>query len=117
MSEDYKNRLARAEEELEASGISSLNHAPPIFRLARALGLNPRPPHYMGFKRAVFVTGPAFGVAWGLLMWFIQWRAADLPWQAAVLSSVLAGALFGLLMAGYYRWAGKRAGLSSWDDL
>lgn len=117
MSDVYEARLARAEAELAASGISRLNHAPPAFRLARALGLRPRPPHYMSFSRAMLMLGPAFGLIWGLFMWLLQWREMGPPLVVPLLASLLAGVLFGLAMAGYYRWAGARAGLSRWEDL
>lgn len=117
MDDSYQDRLARALAELDASSISSLNYAPPMFRIARRLGLRPRPPHYMSFRRAVLVLGPTFGVMWGALMWFLQWQDAEVAAPVALLSSLLAGVLFGLLMAGYYRWAGSRVGLSKWEDL
>ena len=117
MSNDYDRRLARAMEELEASAISRGNFAPPLFRLARALGLKPRPPHYISFARAALLTGPAFGLLWGAAMWALFWARSGMPMAIALLSSALAGVLFGLAMAGYYRWAGQEAGLSRWDDL
>lgn len=117
MADDYQDRIERAMAQLEASSISRLNYAPPMFRIARRLGLKPRPPHYMSFLRAVLVLGPIFGVLWGGLMWVLQWRSAETPIAVALLAALLAGALFGLLMAGYYRWAGGQAGLSKWEDL
>lgn len=117
MADSYEDRIARALAELEASEIKSLNYAPPIFRVARKLGLKPRPPHYMSFTRAVLLLGPFFGLMWGTVMWFLSWEAQELPLLVAVLAALLAGALFGLAMAGYYRWAGSQAGLSRWEDL
>ena len=117
MSDDYEDRLARAMAQLEASGINALNHSPPVFRLARALGLRPRPPHFMSVARAILLTGPAFGLLWGLAMWVFVWREAGMSVLAAILVSILSGALFGLAMAGYYRWSGANAGLSRWEDL
>lgn len=117
MEDSYEDRLARALAELDASSISALNYAPPMFRMARRLGLKPRPPHYMSFRRAVLLLGPAFGVLWGGLMWLLQWQDAEVPTVVVLLASLLAGTLFGLAMAGYYRWAGSQAGLSKWEDL
>lgn len=117
MADDYPDRITRAMAELEASSISRLNYAPPLFRVARKLGLNPRPPHYISFMRSVLILGPAFGAVWGAFMYVIQWRAAELPIAVIVMSCLLAGAMFGLLMAGYYRWAGSQAGLTKWEDL
>ena len=116
MRDDYLTRLAAAMAELEASSIKRANYAPPLFRLAKAIGLRPRPPHYMGFGRAALLSGPAFGLLWGALMWVFSWQASGLPIGVALLASLLAGVLFGLAMAGYYRWAASEAGLSRWDD-
>ncbi|QXT40369.1 DUF6404 family protein [Gymnodinialimonas ceratoperidinii] len=119
MDDPYETRLARAMAELEASSIRRLNYAPPMFRIARALGLKPRPPHYMSFRRAVLLLGPFLGALWGGLMWLLQGRGADqvVPTPVILLASILAGMGIGLLMAAYYRWAGAEAGLSKWEDL
>ena len=117
MSDDYNDRFARAESELEMSGLNSLNYAPPLFRLARKTGLRVRPPHYMSFLRATLILTVIFGTVWGVFMWIVLWRDMGMPWQGAVAASALAGILFGLLMAEYYRWSAKRAGLSRWEDL
>jgi hypothetical protein len=117
MEDDYTRRLSAAMAELEASGIKRANYAPPLFRVARAIGLRPRPPHYMSFARAALLAGPAFGLLWGLLMWAVAWQQSGMPMGFALLASLLAGILFGLAMAAYYRWAASEAGLSRWLDL
>lgn len=117
MTDSYEDRLGRAMAQLEASSISRLNYAPPMFRIARRIGLKPRPPHYISFTRAVLLLGPTFGLMWGALMWLLQWQSAEVPTAVMLFASLLAGGLFGLAMAGYYRWAGAQAGLSKWEDL
>ncbi len=117
MEDDYTRRLNAALAELETSSIKRANYAPPLFRLARAIGLRPRPPHYMSFARAAFLAGPFFGVLWGLLMWGLSWRDSGMPLGFALLASVLAGAVFGLAMAAWNRWSANAAGLSRWEDL
>jgi uncharacterized integral membrane protein len=71
----------------------------------------------MGFTRAALLMGPSFGAIWGGVMWALTWRAQELPLGVAIVASLLAGVLFGLAMAAYYRWSGARAGLSRWQDL
>jgi hypothetical protein len=119
MDNRYETRLARAMAELEASTIRRHNYAPPMFRLARRVGLKPRPPHYMSFRRAIFLLGPCIGVTWGGLMWLLQGRDAAqvVPTPVLLAASILAGIGIGALMAAYYRWAGSEAGLSKWEDL
>jgi len=114
---DYIRRLDAALAELDQAGITRANSTPPLFHLAKRLGLKPRTPHYMSFARAVLLTGPFFGLLWGLVMWIFVWSAQGLPAVVAVLASVLAGALFGLLMAGYYRRSSGNSELSRWEDL
>lgn len=117
MSREYERRLSHAMAELEGSGIARMNYAPPLFRLARALGLKPRPPHYIGVLRGALILGPSFGALWGLVMWSLSWKAQGLPVGVAIAASLLAGMLFGAAMAAYYRWSGRKAGLSRWQDL
>lgn len=118
MADNYEYRLGRAMVQLEASNIKSMNYAPPVFHVARKLGLKPRPPHYMSFTRAALLLGPTFGLLWAFVMWGLSWRALDdFPISVALLAALISGVLFGLTMAGYYRWAGGQAGLSKWEDL
>ena len=117
MDDDYDTRLTRALAELEASGIKRSNYAPPLFHLARRLGARPRLPHYMGFWQAVALTGPFFAVTWGLFMWIVFWLPRGLTGWAALLAALVAGLLFGIGMALYYRYSAKRAGLSRWEAL
>lgn len=117
MSQEYERRLARAMVELEGSGIGRATYAPVLFRALRALGLRPRPPHYMSVLRGALLMGPSFGLIWGAVMWLVSWRAQDLPLGVAVLASLMAGVFFGIAMALYYRWSGSQAGLSRWQDL
>ena len=50
-------------------------------------------------------------------MWAVAWQQSGMPMGFALLASLLAGILFGLAMAAYYRWAASEAGLSRWLDL
>jgi hypothetical protein len=59
--------------------------------------------------------GGFFGVMWGAVMWLLQWQFWLMPWDEALAVSAGAGLLFGLAMAGYYRWRARKLGLPSWD--
>ena len=57
------------------------------------------------FTLVAFVTVPSFfGALWGGIMWLLQWQNWHIEAEVAVLVSVLAGLLFGLSIAAYYRW-------------
>ncbi|MGR3759806.1 DUF6404 family protein [Roseobacteraceae bacterium NS-SX3] len=90
---------------------------PPMVSLQKWLGLKPRPPHYLPFWQAFAVLGAWYGCVWGILMWNVTWSRQGLPLPAAFWLSFRAGALFGLLMASYYRWGRKRYDLSDWNEL
>ena len=60
------------------------------------------------------LMGGFIGVFWGLLMWLITWSRQGVPTWIAVTASVLAGALFGVCMAIYFRRLARKHGLSAW---
>jgi hypothetical protein len=60
--------------------------------------------------------GTFFTVGWGLVMWLFFWWRLDMPLAAMVVPAVLAGALFGLIMAGYYLRLSRKHGLPSWAE-
>jgi apolipoprotein N-acyltransferase len=103
--------------EMIAAGIKHRNASPPLFRLARRLGFQPRLPHYVPFARIALMNGGYFCVTWGLFMWGLFWRHQSMPVLVAIGSAVFAGVLFGVFMALYYRYSRKRHGLSDWDAL
>jgi hypothetical protein len=49
-------------------------------------------------------------------MWFLGWRANDVPIASAVTMSVVAGVLFGVITAAYFRWRANKLALPPWKD-
>ena len=49
-------------------------------------------------------------------MWLFLWRGQDMPIAVAILVALIAGLLFGVIMAGYYRWRARKLGLPRWED-
>ncbi len=70
--------------------------------------LSSQRPEGPSFLRAALISGTAFAVLWGPIMWFLTWREDAMPIALAVGVSVLTGALFGLAMAFFVRWKAKR---------
>jgi len=101
-------------EELEEEGVNAFTVAPPLFRLLWLFGLKVPPPLFLGFFTLTVLFGIFFGVLWGEVMWLLQWKAGLVGVEIAVLISALAGLLFGLTMAGYYRWKAASLDLPSW---
>jgi hypothetical protein len=80
------------------------------------MGIETPPPHFASFGMSALVMGLFFGVFWGLIMWFLGWRANDVPIASAVTMSVVAGVLFGVITAAYFRWRASKLALPPWKD-
>jgi len=102
---------------LAATSIWTSNALPPYFRILRKLGATPRPPHYLGFWRAVVATGLWFGAGWTVMMYLLIWRSQGIPLAVMGLIAPLVGLFFGLCMATYYAKGRKKHGLTPWQDL
>ena len=54
----------------------------------RKFGIEAKPPHYNSFLNNTLSMGICFGAAWGILMWFIQWRSLNFPIPGAIASAL-----------------------------
>jgi hypothetical protein len=50
-------------------------------------------------------------------MWFSTWQSNDMSVQVALITSLSAGLLFGIIMAVYYKHSAKKNNLSGWHKL
>ncbi|HEV3386416.1 MAG TPA: DUF6404 family protein [Gemmata sp.] len=112
----HRQKVERLIADLRKQGVSPYSVAPPLFRLLWALGLNVPPPLFLGFVTLTLLMGAFFGILWGAIMWLLQWQAWRMPIELAAGFSGGAGLLFGVSMAGYYRWKAARLGLPSWES-
>ena len=113
---DHERKFQAAMKELEGSGIWRSNYAPIALRLQRRFGQQARPPHYASFWKTTSGYGFWFAGIWGIWMWSTTWRAQGYSIPSAIGSAVMAGALFGAIIAGYYVWSARKHGLSRWED-
>jgi len=113
---DHQAKVAHLLEDLKQRGISEYTTAPPFYRLLWRMGIETPPPHFASFGSIALMMGMFFGVGWGLVMWFLVWRADDVPIAIVVIMSVVAGALFGVIMAAYFRWRARKLALPPWQD-
>ena len=112
----HRQKVERLITELRRQGVSPYTVAPPLFRLLWALGLEVPPPFFLGFVTLTLLMGAFFGIFWGAFMWLLQWRAWHIPLELAIVASAGVGLLFGLSMAGYYRWKAARLRLPPWES-
>jgi hypothetical protein len=102
---------------LSATGMKRSNYEPPLLRLLWRLGVDAPPPHFASFGANALVAGIFFGSCWGMSMWLFLWRQQAAPITVSLLSSVLAGLLFGIAMATYYAYGRRKYNLPSWHSL
>jgi hypothetical protein len=120
----HRQKVERLIEELSQQGRGYYTVASPLFWLLWALGLEVPPPLFLGFRKLTLLMGTFFGVLWGALwgvgMWLWAWQG-EIPAGIAVtvtdFAAVLAGLVFGLVMAWYTRGKAARLGIpSSWEE-
>ena len=73
------------------------------------------PPHFASFWSLALLMGGFFAIVWGLFMWLVLWRGEDVAIAIAVVASLIAGTLFGVIMAAYYRWRARQLALPRWE--
>ena len=112
----HKEKIKKMFEELPKKGIKQYNFAPPIYRLLWKLGVEIPPPPFSSFLYDFLFAGVGFGTLWGLLMWFVFWQPKNFPAIIAIISSAMAGILFGLSMAVILRHKAKKHNLPLWKD-
>lgn len=110
----FKNRLAKAHNELENAGIWRSNYNPPPLGLLRKLGYSIPPPHYRSFLVNFFSHTLFFSLLWGGGMWLFVWQPEliDVRLACAITASVSLFVAF--FMSVYYKFSAKRHQLSNW---
>jgi hypothetical protein len=112
----FEKKLAAALALLEATPIQRSNYAPPLFRFLWRVGVRVPPPHFLGFTANFFITGAFFGIVLGATLWFALWSLSGISSWLAVSAATFAGVLFGLCMAGYYRFGAHKERIPLWND-
>jgi len=99
----FEEKYDFAIKELENAKIWKSNYNPPLIRLLHKMGFKVPFPYYDTFTNNALRMGIFFGTFWGLLMFITTWQQQKTPLIIVLLGSLVAGALFGILMAGYYK--------------
>lgn len=116
---DFWAKVEHFKKDMKAQGgwWGLVNAVPPYLRLAWWLRIRARPPYFLGFWRGAALSGGGFAVISGLCMWLFV-SEPDGGWAAwaSGLTALLAGGLFGVLMALIWQGHARALGLSSWED-
>lgn len=110
------NKLQQMYSHLGSLGIAKSTIAPPAYRVAWRFGMDVTPPLFASFAANALFTGALFGVLWGLAMWAFFWLRFQraIPSGSIVVAAIVAGVLFGLCMAAYFRHVARKNNLPGW---
>lgn len=112
----HEEKIEYMVNDLSQRGIGRYTIAPPLYRLLWRFGIKVAPPHFAGFWSLTVLMGTFFGLAWGVFMWLLVWRAQDMPAAITIGAAAVAGLCFGLAMACYHRWRRQKLALPPWQD-
>jgi hypothetical protein len=112
----FDARLQQALMFIESKGVRRSTAAPPLYRLFWRMGLKVPPPLMAGFWAIALLMGGFFGLFWGVVMWLLMWGRNGMPLAFAALLALVAGVLFGLLMAAVLRSQARNKQIPAWKD-
>ena len=112
----HQEKLEAMYRHMAVLGVSKSTAAPPAWRLLWRLGVEVPPPLFTPFMSSALAMGAFFGLFWGLGMWAALWARQGVPLAVMAASALAAGALFGLIMAAYYRHLARKHGLPAWAE-
>jgi hypothetical protein len=112
----HSEKLKTMQEHLAKLGVSQSKSAPPFWKILWRLGIEVPPPLFLGFWPIALFMGSFFGVFWGLFMWLFHWSDQGKPLVAILVGAILAGVMFGLCMAAYFRHLARKLDLPAWTS-
>ena len=101
-----------------ATGIWHSHYAPPLYRALWKAGVPLPPPHFAGFWLNVALLGGMYGSLMCLFTASVAWfsgRSELLP--RLLVAPVIAGVVFGLLMAGFFYVRARTYNLPPWHEV
>lgn len=111
-----REQIDAAVRTLRERGVGALTAAPPMFQALWRVGMLLPPPLFMSFARLAVVAGFAFAVLFAALAWLLRGGTFREGFTLEAASAALAGVLFCVIMAGYFRYRAQRLGLPSWSE-
>ena len=112
----HQDKLKEMYRHMSILGVSKSTAAPPAWRLLWRLGIEVPPPLFIPFFPGALAMGSYFAVFWGLIMWAFFWFRQGMSFVAMAAATLVAGALFGLFMAAYFRHVSRKHKLPAWSE-
>src|SRR5262245_3833263 len=107
----HKEKIDHFIGDMRRRGVGVWTAVPPAYRLALLLGISIRPPFFQSFATITVMVGSGWAIGFALIMHLLRWVPQGLPLFVEFVAYAMAGLLFGVTMAGYYKWRAKRFNL------
>ncbi len=111
----YPEKVAAWNDFIKARGISKGYSQFPNILYIR-LGREPAPLMFWQAWQVTVLLGINYAVGWGILMHYFAWNKADMPIEAQLLTTAIAGLCFGGLMTLLIKRQKKKNELVSWEQ-
>lgn len=111
---EQREKLEQMRHHLSGMGLPRNAWHLPYDDCSGVLASKRRPPLFWSFGALALLFGGFFGMFWGALMWWFVWSDQDMSLVAAVIGATVAGVLFGLCMATYFRYFARKYNLPLW---
>lgn len=109
------NKLTMYKQHMAARGVGEAIAFPPAWHILWSLGLQIPPPPFLRFFSLALTAGGLFGTLFGLATWLLGNRGfREMPAAEAMWIALISGAIFGLVMATYYRHLARKHKLGTW---
>lgn len=99
---------------MAARGVSPYTASPPLWRLLWAGGIALPPPPFLGFATLMLLSGTIYGLGMTLAFWMLGFDGPEKTFADAAGWGLIAGLVFGLAMAAYYRHLARQHRLGTW---
>jgi Family of unknown function (DUF6404) len=111
----HEQKVACFEKLIRDRGYWVSNAIPPLCRLLWRMGYKTPPPCFLSFPVAAISAGLAFAFIYGAFMWLFVWPA-NVALSRVLTMCAVAGILYGLAMATFWRIRAKQLDLPAWND-
>lgn len=115
--QDSERKFEAAMEELVRAGIQKSARATGFLRLMRAVGFKSRPRLYASLFSNSVVWGTTFAIIWGVIMNVLMLAVTSVSGSITLVSTLISGAIFGIITAMFLSHVHRRKKLSAWKDL
>ncbi len=112
----HSSKLDRYKRHMADRGVGDATAFPPAWHMLWSLGVKLPPPPFMGFASLALIAAGLFGPLFGFFAWLLGNRGVrEMPISEGLWVALITGAVFGVIMAAYYRQLARKHRLGAWE--